>query len=859
MNKKIFIKSIKLHYPKIISGAFFLLLLGSYLSTFAIGSPYQPGATLDPACTPGETNCIVSYDLTFFKQDGNSFAGTATLGTNDSNHLVFETAATERMRLTSSGNLLIGTTTDSGTYKLDVNGAVRIGSAITFTSGTNSFMSSGRLVLGTATTSGSSATLQIGASSGITSAMEAFGRVSISDSVDNSVALSVSAGRTTGNLYAFNATAYSGSGSNTQGTAVWANALGSTNNIHYYAGNNDPSSITGNWFLYDTSARNSYSGGRLALGTNNTTSTGIISIRDTASQMMHIGSTNANGNYIVFYNETTASQTGFLGYGPTLFTSAAITDFGIRTAGGFVISQGSTVGMYMSSSRNFIIGNGVTDAGYKLDVTGTGRFTSQLLLTGSTGSTPSSGSYATAGLVLNITSAQWSAGQRPGLSFWGSSNSGSFLYYNASSFKAINDGGTTTTFAMLENGQTFTAAQTFSSTITATATGHRLGNLEIVTTEASAPTTAVGIGAVNNGPLSFTSGGPSSSLLYTYRFRGYYGTSGMPMTGSATGQTFSSILLDSGFALPTYNNSTGIMLNINAPINLVGNAAGTTTIKGIVYNPILTNTTGLTTHIALETVTGDVRLGSTSGTVSIGNTNNTYKLEVGSASVSGIVARFVNSTGTCDINPTTTSLACSSDRNLKKNIQSLDTSILDKVLSLNPVTYNWNTESDSTPLHNGFIAQEVESIFPDLVFTDATTGLKSLNYMGLIPYTVKALQEINLQIADISSLDLQNSNSLGSHIKIFLADVGNGIEKIFSKEIETQNLCVSDGNGTKTCITKAQLDALLQGSGNQQPSNPDPIPEEEVTPPSNEEVAPPEETTPPVEEVVPPTVPEVTE
>jgi len=39
------------------------------------------------------------------------------------------TAATERMRITSGGNVLIGTTTDSG-YKLDVNGTVRFGSRV---------------------------------------------------------------------------------------------------------------------------------------------------------------------------------------------------------------------------------------------------------------------------------------------------------------------------------------------------------------------------------------------------------------------------------------------------------------------------------------------------------------------------------------------------------------------------------------------------------------------------------------------------------------------------------------------------------------------------------------------------------
>ncbi|MCE9517814.1 hypothetical protein K8Q96_02320, partial [Candidatus Nomurabacteria bacterium] len=53
------LNSIKKVWPKYITGFFFIILLGAYANIFAIGSPYQPGSTLDPSCTPGETNCIV--------------------------------------------------------------------------------------------------------------------------------------------------------------------------------------------------------------------------------------------------------------------------------------------------------------------------------------------------------------------------------------------------------------------------------------------------------------------------------------------------------------------------------------------------------------------------------------------------------------------------------------------------------------------------------------------------------------------------------------------------------------------------------------------------------------------------------
>ena len=130
------------------------------------------------------------------------------------------------------------------------------------------------------------------------------------------------------------------------------------------------------------------------------------------------------------------------------------------------------------------------------------------------------------------------------------------------------------------------------------------------------------------------------------------------------------------------------------------------------------------------------------GKVGIGTTTaSSTMLLVGNSSVVGSVAAFGNSTGICFINPTTTSLSCSSDERLKKNITALSPA-LTGILALNPVTYNWNTETGSTTPHSGFIAQQVEPIFSDLVMTDSNS-MKSMNYAGLTPYLVSAIKEIN--------------------------------------------------------------------------------------------------------------------
>lgn len=114
-----------------------------------------------------------------------------------------------------------------------------------------------------------------------------------------------------------------------------------------------------------------------------------------------------------------------------------------------------------------------------------------------------------------------------------------------------------------------------------------------------------------------------------------------------------------------------------------------------------------------------------------------------------------------------------SDRRIKSNIQTIDQA-LNKILLLRPYSYEKNTNLiDKNPknvlLSNaqkeainittqpivefGLIAQELESIFPELVKTTQTTiknddtlPLKSVNYLGLIPIIIKGMQEQQSQI-----------------------------------------------------------------------------------------------------------------
>jgi hypothetical protein len=89
-------------------------------------------------------------------------------------------------------------------------------------------------------------------------------------------------------------------------------------------------------------------------------------------------------------------------------------------------------------------------------------------------------------------------------------------------------------------------------------------------------------------------------------------------------------------------------------------------------------------------------------------------------------------------------LSQNSDRRLKRDIASLPPS-LDKINSLKGYHYFWKNVEKDQNLQTGLIAQEVETIFPELVTTDGE-GYKSVNYIGLIPHMIESIKELKAEI-----------------------------------------------------------------------------------------------------------------
>jgi len=184
------------------------------------------------------------------------------------------------------------------------------------------------------------------------------------------------------------------------------------------------------------------------------------------------------------------------------------------------------------------------------------------------------------------------------------------------------------------------------------------------------------------------------------------------------------------------------------------------------------------------------------GNTGIFNSNPGAALEIGSSSS----IRQVKVNG---------NVVFGSDARMKDNISDISNSI-DKIKQLRSVSYNFKEEQKDQTISDkfvkgstaeeiekmkeaiknvpktneyllnrkfyGFLAQEVQKIYPDLVYEDST-GMLSVDYIGMIPLLVDALKDMESRIAgletDISELT-NNPKSTSQKIKSGTDDV-NGL------------------------------------------------------------------------------------
>ncbi|MCF8278032.1 MAG: tail fiber domain-containing protein [Flavobacteriales bacterium] len=164
------------------------------------------------------------------------------------------------------------------------------------------------------------------------------------------------------------------------------------------------------------------------------------------------------------------------------------------------------------------------------------------------------------------------------------------------------------------------------------------------------------------------------------------------------------------------------------------------------------------------------------GNVGIGDQTPDAKLDVDAASGNLLILAQTGTTkAIVDINGNLTitgkfnsnGIQEVSDARYKKNIEKLN-GALSKVMRIEGVTYNWRQDEFPERAFGprteiGFIAQELEKIYPELVNTN-TDGYKSVQYSHMVPVLLEAMKEqqqlIETLMANVSTLnsDLKASN-----------------------------------------------------------------------------------------------------
>ena len=101
---------------------------------------------------------------------------------------------------------------------------------------------------------------------------------------------------------------------------------------------------------------------------------------------------------------------------------------------------------------------------------------------------------------------------------------------------------------------------------------------------------------------------------------------------------------------------------------------------------------------------------------------------------------FANSTGT---------YSAVSDMRIKKDIQPISSG-LNEIANLNPVSYLMEDQTGDSKRNFGFIAQDIESVLPEVVNTPKTENdLYTLQYTSIIPVLTKAIQELTQRLEDL--------------------------------------------------------------------------------------------------------------
>lgn len=160
-----------------------------------------------------------------------------------------------------------------------------------------------------------------------------------------------------------------------------------------------------------------------------------------------------------------------------------------------------------------------------------------------------------------------------------------------------------------------------------------------------------------------------------------------------------------------------------------------------------------------------------------------------------------------------------SDQNLKSNIQNIE-GVLDRIRQLQPKTYSMKHDKSGRE-HIGFLAQDVEKVFPQMVYLGTVGNTEeqvyTMNYNSMAVVAIKGIQELmgeddalaakqEAMQAEMTSLQQENQ-SLKQNLSEMQERL-NEMKAILEEVVLRQEACCQESSGIPIELKAAEAETL---------------------------------------------------
>jgi hypothetical protein len=374
--------------------------------------------------------------------------------------------------------------------------------------------------------------------------------------------------------------------------------------------------------------------------------------------------------------------------------------------------------VFSGSVGNGRIGINQPNPSFNLDVSGSGRFTNGLSLTGSLSTT---GSVTLRGLDTTPKSFVVTIDNTTGQLFYTSSTgfvagaispgapTGSIQYNNAGAFAGVPD--------LIYSGSVLRATGSFSGSFN----------------------------GIYNNLVSLNNNGPNSQFQILYGNGTTVSGSNSIVINPSSGNILTNTLQTAGTGTTATGSGVGQIYLNGGTSNLIeyntnGVAAPTTGTRSAGTKIVLWPAVGF------SPTTVDYAMGIENSALwySVAVSTDTFKWYAGTTNIAKL-------TGTGTFSTSGDVIAFStSDKNLKDNITPISNPI-EKIQKIGGYEFDWNDKQDVYEGHDiGVIAQEIEEVLPELV-TTRDNGYKAVKYEKIVALLIEAIKDQQKQIDELKS------------------------------------------------------------------------------------------------------------